>query len=112
MTAIGVPAPVRLEGLRPTPQDLVDLGFAFALAGIGVIGFRTVFSGHEELTVGLPAVVLGVILGHVLVRRRVPLLVGATIGTAVFFLFGGALALRNEAIGGVLPSPNVLVRPW
>src|SRR5690606_25292273 len=70
--------------------------------------FRTVFAGGEELLVGIPAVVVGVGLGYVLVRLRVPLLVSLAASILVFAVLGGPLALRHRAISGVLPSPDAV----
>ena len=48
-----------LERVRPHRAEAVDVAFAVVLSVLGVIGFRTTFSGGEELLVGVPAVVLG-----------------------------------------------------
>ncbi|MGN6693469.1 MAG: hypothetical protein ACTHN0_04775, partial [Aquihabitans sp.] len=62
-------APLR-ERLRPERAELVDAAFGVVLASLGVIGFRTVFSGSEELTVGIPSVLVGAALGYVLAKLR------------------------------------------
>lgn len=98
---------MNLERLRPTPAEWVDLGFATALCAIGIIGFRTAFSGGEELSVGIPAVLAGVAVGAVLAKARVPLLVGAAGAVLALFAFAGPVALRSEALLGVLPAPGV-----
>ncbi|QGG93636.1 transglutaminase-like domain-containing protein [Actinomarinicola tropica] len=90
--------------LRPGRADLVDLAFSAVLAALGVVGFRTVFAGGEELVVGLPAVVLGVALGYVVVRTRLPVLVAFAASIVVLTVLSGPLALRHRALGGVLPS--------
>lgn len=95
--------------LRPTRVDLVDLAFSTVLSVLGVVGFRTVFAGGDELVVGLPAVVLGVVLGYALVRFRLPLLVAAAVAVVVLAVFSGPLALRHRALAGVLPSPDAAV---
>lgn len=92
--------------LRPSEVDLVDVAFAIVLSVLGVVGFRTVFAGAEELTVGGPAVLAGAVLGYVLVRLRVPLLPAAAVAVVVFFVLGGPLALRHRALAGLLPSPD------
>ncbi|MGV3760313.1 MAG: transglutaminase-like domain-containing protein, partial [Actinomycetota bacterium] len=92
--------------LRPAGRDLVDLAFAVVLSVLGVVGFRTVFAGAEELTVGIPAVLAGAALGYVLVRLRIPLLVSAAVAVVAFFVLGGPIALRHRAFAGFLPSPD------
>lgn len=94
--------------LRPSPDDLVDIAFASVLAGLGVIGFRSSFGGGEELTVGIPAVLAGGAVGYVAAKLRLPLLLAALTAVVVFFLLGGVLALRSDAIAGLLPSFDVL----
>ena len=96
------------ERLRPGRADIVDIAFGAVLAILGVVGFRTVFAGGEELAVGVPAVLLGVALGYVLVRLRLPLLVSAAVATVVFVVLSGPVALRHHAIAGVLPSPDAV----
>ena len=93
------------ELLRTTAAERVDLVFALVLAGLAVFGFRSTFSGNEELTVGLPAVVLGVAVGFVLGKVRAPLLVSVATGVVVFFVFAGPIALHHRALAGLLPSP-------
>lgn len=94
-----------VERVRPMRPELVDVAFGVALAAIGVIGFRTSFSGHEEMTVGLPAVVLGSAVGYLLAKLRAPLLVAVAAAVAVFFVLAAPFALRHHAIAGILPSP-------
>lgn len=96
------------ERLRPTPAELVDVGFAAVLALLGVVGFRTVFAGNAELIVGLPAVLLGAAIAYVLVKLEPPLLGGVALATIAFFVLGGPVALRHRAVGGILPSPSAV----
>jgi hypothetical protein len=94
------------DRLRPTRSDWIDLGFAVALCSLAIIGFRTSFSGHEELTVGIPAVLVGAGVGYVIAKLRQPLVVSAALGIAAFFLFGG-IALHDDALLWILPTPAV-----
>jgi transglutaminase-like putative cysteine protease len=94
--------------LVPTAADGRDAVFAAVLAGIGVYGFHSSFGGGEELSVGLPAVVIGLVVGYVLGKVRAQLLVGTLVGVVCFFLLGGLVALRGEALVGVLPGPDVI----
>ncbi len=97
-----------LDRLRPERADLLDLAFGLVLAALGVIGFRTVFSGGEELWVGIPAVLVGGATGYVLARFRVALLPATAVAILVFLLLGGPVALHHRAVAGVLPSPSAV----
>lgn len=105
---MGVAAAGVVERVRPAHSEWVDAAFGIVLAAIGVVGFRTSFSGSEELTVGLPAVGLGGVVGYGLAKLRAPLLVAVATATAVFFVMGAPVALRHHAVGGVLPSPAAI----
>ena len=94
--------------LTPQKHELVDVAFGVVLALLGVFGFRTTFSGGEELLVGVPAVVLGAALGYVLAKLRAPLLVGVAVSAVVFFVLAGPVALRHRAIAGFLPGPEAV----
>lgn len=100
--------PSLVERLRPQPGELTDVVFAAVLAALGVVGFRTVFAGGEELVVGLPAVVLGAAVGYGLRKVRPPILLGAALATALFVVLSGPVALRHRAAGGLLPSPSAV----
>jgi hypothetical protein len=91
----------------PERGERSDLGFSVVLAALAVVGFDSSFGGQEAYTVGLPAVLVGAAVGFALARRRPPLLVGCALGLVGFFLFGGAVALRDDAIAGALPGPEV-----
>jgi hypothetical protein len=94
--------------LQPERAELVDVAFAVVLAVLGVVGFRTVFAGAEELIVGIPAVLAGAATGYVLTKLRLPLLAAVGLATAVLFVLGGPLALRHRALAGFLPSPSAV----
>ena len=91
---------------RPTAVDL-----AFALTGVvvGVIGFRTTFAGHEELTVGLPAIVLGAVVGLAIARAHLSLLPGALAAVVAFFVLGPLGGVREHALVGIVPTPQSTV---
>lgn len=93
--------------LRPSSNDVVDLAFAAALSVLAVIGFRSAFGEHEELVIGVPAVAVGAAVGYLLGKARLGLLVSAGLAVVAFFLLGGALALRDDAFLGFVPTPEV-----
>lgn len=103
-------APVaRARGqLVPRRADLVDAGFLVVLAAIALAGFGTTYSGWGFLAVGMSGVVLGVLVGHVANVLDQPVITLAALTVATFFLAGGAVALRSQAIGGVLPSAGTV----
>ena len=108
MTVAGGPPTAEVSRtLRPAAADLVDVAFGVTLASLGVVGFRSSFGGGEQLDVGVPAVVAGAACGYAFAKLRVHLLVSAAAGAVVFFLLGGAIALRGDAAVGVLPTPAV-----
>jgi hypothetical protein len=99
----------RVRGqLVPRRADLVDAGFLLVLAAIALSGFGATYSGWGFLAVGLSGVVLGVLVGHVANVLDQPVITLAALTVATFFLAGGAVALRTQAIGGVLPSPGTV----
>ena len=102
-------APTFVQRLQPDLDDAVDLGFAFVLSCLAVLGFRSSFGGGEELTIGVPAAIAGLVLGYVLAKARLQMLVVAGLATVAFFLLGGVLALRDEAAAGFIPTPQVWV---
>jgi len=90
--------------LVPARDDLVDAGFVVALLALALIGFRTTYSGWLYLVAGLAGVVLGLVIGHLANVLRQPMIAVAAMTLAVFFLAGGAVALRSKALAGFLPS--------
>lgn len=96
-------------GLLPDRNDAVDLGFVLVAMVLAVLGFSSTFAGGEEFLVGIPAVLLGTAVGWATVRLRQPWIVSVAGAVLVFVLFAGAIAIRSEAIAGVLPSPGVFL---
>lgn len=90
--------------LTPGRDDLIDAGALFSLVVIALIGFRTTYSGDGYLVAGVSGLVLGIVIAHLANALRQPLIAVAAMAVAAFFLLGGAIALRADAIGGVLPS--------
>lgn len=101
------PRPSTVTRFRPSAADLVDLAFAAVLSALAVVGFRSSFGESEELVIGLPAVVAGTLVAYVLAKMRLPMLVTAALAALAFFLLGGALALRDDAVAGIIPTPEV-----
>ncbi len=86
-------------------RDLTNALFAFALVGLGVLGFRTSFGGSRFLEVGLGAALLGIVAAAFVVRLRLSLLLTAA-GSIVALALLGGFAVPDDALGGFLPSPT------
>jgi hypothetical protein len=93
---------------RPTPAELVDAGFLLALGLVALWGFRTSFDSPQFLLAGGVGLVLGIAVAHVSTVLRQHWLVLALMTVVAFFLVGGAVALRRDAVAGVLPGPAVV----
>jgi hypothetical protein len=107
------------QGLVPTRADLADAVFLLLTAALALVGFRAAFGGTAFLVVGLSALVSGVVLAHVTARTKQPLLVVAALTVVLAVLLAAGLALRDTAVGGVLPTPetvrslgHVVVNGW
>ncbi len=103
----------------PTREDLVDLGFAAALTGIALYGFHTGFFGVMWVVAGAVGILLGLLVAHVGASYRWPGVLTFAVLVAVYFLLGGAVAVRNHLIAGLVPSGRTLedlavtpVRGW
>ncbi|MDQ2587292.1 DUF3488 and transglutaminase-like domain-containing protein [Saccharothrix yanglingensis] len=94
----------------PGRADLVDAGFLTALFSLALLGFRTTFTGWAFLGVGLAGLVLGLVVGHVAVRTRHPVVAAGFLAVVVFFLLGGVVAAREQVVAGVLPTPGSVAR--
>jgi hypothetical protein len=104
----------RARNARPAADALaprrwiLDLIAVVLLLLIPIAGFAPTFDGARYLVAALGGLVLGMTLGALgrLLRWGVLLLTAATI--AVYFLFGGALALPGTTVAGVVPTVETL----
>ena len=88
----------------PARRWVLDLGAVLALLLVPIIGFQPTFDSPLYLVAALGGLVLGMslaVLGRVL-RWGILLIAAATV--VVYFLFGGALALPNTTVAGVIPT--------
>ena len=88
--------------VRPSRDEAVDALMLLALTAIGLAGFRDAYGGHAYLVAGLAGAVLGVALGHVGHRVRLPLLAVTAVGILAFLLLGGLVSQPGAAAG--IPS--------
>ncbi len=113
MTALSPDAPRtagRTSGVRSGPATALDLAAVALLLLPGVLAFGPVFGGAAGYLAAGGGALLGLVLGYAARRWRwTPAsTVAATVGT--YLLFGGALALRTTTLGGVVPTPDTLLR--
>ena len=103
-----VPAPRAAGESLPVRRWILDLGAVTLLLLIPIVGFWPTFDGARYLVAALGGLVLGMALGVLgtLFRWGILLLTGATV--IVYFLFGGALALPNTTVAGVVPTLETL----
>jgi hypothetical protein len=96
----------QVERVRVVPNrsEWMDVGFVLVLTMIALIGFRTTYGGTMYLVAGGCGLLLGVLLGYLTTILKQPLVSTAVVTVLAFFLLGGAIALKREAIGGFLPS--------
>lgn len=97
-----------MSALVPSRPVLVDFGFLLALAVVATVGFADTFSGWTYLTVALLGWILGAGLAHVTNALAKPVVLTAALTMAVFFLLGGAVALRDNGPSGFFPLPGTL----
>lgn len=93
-----------LTRLRPRVRHLLDAGFGAVLVILALIGFRTTFYGPGWLWVGLGGLVLGLLVAHLAATFRWPGLLTALTVAVAYLLLAGPIAVREDLIGGVLPS--------
>ena len=93
----------------PAAEVPVDLVYSAALVLLALVGFSTTYYGYAWLAVGGIGVVLGLLVSHQVVSRRWPAVVTLLVLAAVYLLLGGPIAVREGLIGGVIPTPEVIV---
>ncbi|WP_269939442.1 transglutaminaseTgpA domain-containing protein [Arthrobacter sp. HY1533] len=103
----GAPARKRsaFSGGRPWWHFALDGGVLAVLLGIAVLGFGPTF-GHDPayLLAGFGAIILGLGVAALGAHWRLGLVTISGLSLLVYMLFGSALAARDEAVLGFLPS--------
>lgn len=92
----------------PARRWILDLVAVALLLLVPIVGFSPTFDGARYLVAALGALVVGMALGVVgaLLRWGILALTGTTL--LAYFLFGGALALPNTTVAGVVPTLETL----
>ncbi|WP_392543715.1 transglutaminaseTgpA domain-containing protein [Oryzobacter telluris] len=97
-------APSLLRRALPTRDALVDAGFATALVVIALVGLRTGFLGAQWIVAAGVGLVLGLVIGHLATAWRWMAVTTLLVLALVYFVLGGPVAVRDNLIGGVLPT--------
>ncbi|MFT4158073.1 MAG: transglutaminase domain-containing protein [Microbacterium sp.] len=103
-------ASATVQSLLPLRRWILDLGASAVLIGVAMAGFWTTFAGASYLSAAIGGIVLGLAVASVAAWRRWGILIVAGLTIAVYFVFGGALALPHTAIAGVVPTLDTLQR--
>lgn len=91
--------------ISPAVRRLVlDLVAVALLLAVAVVGFGPTFEGAAHLVAGFGAIVLGVAVAWLCARQRWGILPTAGLTVVAYFLFGGALALPQTTLFGVIPT--------
>lgn len=93
---------------RPSRDEAVDLAAVLALTILGLVGFSTAYGSSGYLVVGVAGALVGASLGVVLVRERLPVLIGTAVALLGYVVLA-SFVLRDGAIAGVIPTPGTLV---
>lgn len=84
--------------------EVVDLVAVVLLGTLALSGFSATFTGHEFLVVGAVGVLAGALVAQLVRAMRWPFVAAALLGTAVFFVLGGGLALRSLGNAAFVPG--------
>ena len=91
-----------------------DVAFSFAAAALlllpGVLAFGPVFGGADGYIAAGGGALIGLVVAFVAHRRRWAVATTAATLVGAYLLLGGALALRQTTVFGVLPTPDTLLR--
>ena len=90
----------------PTRSERTDIIAMGLLVAIGVFGFGKAYGGTRYFVAGIIGTLVGLVIAHLCARTRQPLLVVTAAVVVGFFVFGAPVAVPDDAIGGVLPSPG------
>lgn len=96
------------SAVLPLRRRILDLGATLLLVGLALIGFWPTFAGGSFLPAAFGGILLGLAIAAVAFWRRWGILIITGLVVAVYFVFGGALALPQTAIAGVIPTLDTL----
>lgn len=92
----------------PARRWLLDLSATALLSFVALAGFWPTFAGPSFVPAAVGGVLLGLAIAAVCAWRRWGVLIIAGLTIAVYFVFGGALALPHTTLFGVVPTLETL----
>ncbi|MCM3778153.1 transglutaminase family protein [Microbacterium hydrocarbonoxydans] len=107
MTAVSTALAKEFAGM-PVRRWILDLAASALLIAVSIVGFWPTFAGPSYLPAAVGALLLGLAIAVVSTWQRWGILIVAGLTVAVYFVFGGALALPHTTILGVIPSLETL----
>lgn len=103
-------APAVSPPALPLRRWLLDLGATGVVVIAVLLGFWPTFAGGSFLPAAVGGVLLGLAVAGLCAWRRWGILPVAGLTVAVYFVFGGALALPGTTIAGFVPTLETLQR--
>ena len=88
----------------PSTDALVDAGFATVLVVLALVGLRTGFLGPQWMVAAGVGLALGLVIGHLASAWRWLAITTLLVIAAVHLLLGGPVAVRDNLVGGVIPT--------
>jgi hypothetical protein len=86
------------------PSGAVDVAVVAVLIGVAAVGFGPTFGGRSYLVEAGAGALLGLVLAWIGASRRMSTLGLAAATVLTYFVFGGAVVLRQTTIAGILPT--------
>lgn len=103
-------APATASSALPLRRWILDLGATTLLVAVSLIGFWPTFGGPSFLPAVAGGILLGLAIAAVTAWRRWGILLTTGLVIGAYFVFGGALALPQTTIIGVIPTLDTLQR--
>ncbi|MCU1423416.1 MAG: transglutaminase protein [Microbacteriaceae bacterium] len=107
-TATASVSRVRLAGKALTATVWVDVAVLTVLNALAIAGFEPAFGPYDYLVAGIAGLVVGTVAALAGVLLRLGVLWTVILAIAAYFLFGSAVTMPAQAIGGVIPSGTSL----
>jgi hypothetical protein len=89
---------------RISARTWVDIVVLMALTMLAVLGFEPSFGGYNFLVAGIGGLLVGALTAVLATLFRLNLIVLVLGGIILYFLFGTAVAVPEQALAGVLPT--------
>ena len=94
--------------LQPSSNKLIEAGFVFVMGMIALLGFTTTFDSWYFLVVCAIGLAFGIVIAYLVYAIRWHWTLGLAVVTAVYYLLGGAIAIRQHLIAAFIPSQKTL----